>query len=248
MKRKLIYLLSLFAVLCIIFGCRQNTIQATDKINIPIKHKYEEGILTTTVGKLDRNSIYDIELNAHMVNMDDHNITTDVFEDIGESYLAKIEIPMPGEWVVEYSITDGTQFWFYTITENFSREGNSEDYYIVLNSSEDLISKGDKVEFTIEFLDGFGGMVKPSDINLELSFEEKKEKLTYANEDEKYIFNYIFDVEGIWNLDVTAKITSNTISETYLIPVGEDAIRLLEELYHDHDHHHEHHHEHEHDD
>lgn len=91
-------------------------------------------------------------------------------------------------------------------------------------------------------------MVKPSDINLELSFEEKKEKLTCANEDEKYIFNYIFDVEGIWNLDVTAKITLNTISETYLIPVGEDAIRLLEELYHDHDHHHEHHHEHEHDD
>ena len=66
-------------------------------------------------------------------------------------------------------------------------------------------------------------MVKPSDINLELSFEDKKEKLTYANEDEKYIFNYIFDVEGIWNLDVTAQITSNTISETYLIPVGEDA-------------------------
>ncbi|MFD3259642.1 hypothetical protein ACE3MQ_13620 [Paenibacillus lentus] len=217
-----VYILLLILFTFILTGC--NSIKTAVTPVIPIKHKYKDGILTSIIEKMNLEDAYSIEFDAHIENMKEHKITLSEYRDQGDIYLAEVELPMEGKWIFSYIISNEKMTWSYSITENIGAD--EVEYYIVSNISPKIISNNQKVELEIKLMDKFGNILKGEDVKIELSLKNEV-VISEGLKDKDGVFNFVheFNEEGVWRLDVISKVTS----ESFLIPVGEEARKYLEE-------------------
>ena len=163
--KKTIYFIIIFLICILLTAC--NTYIAGSDVEtieeVPVKHEYKDGKLTSIVDKINSDSVYKIELDMSMKGMDDHQIKVNNFKTQDNSYIAEIEIPMEGEWNLNYTISDKEQSWSYFMTKEFSANNHKENYYININSSPKKILKNTNGNFDIKIYDDNGGVIKNGD-------------------------------------------------------------------------------------
>jgi len=217
---KIKFLLLLFVLsLSLIVGC--NSVEKPLDSTIPIKHTFKNGILTSYIEKLDPEDSYSIQLNAKMKGMEEHKVSYSDkdYTDDGNSYIAEIKIPMEGAWILDYVLSNSDTTWTYSTIENLGVD--NEQYYIDSNISPEIISVNDEVEFRFVIYNQFGETKTQEEINLNLLSDNNSHVLSekVKSKDGVYTFNFRFTENGIWRLD----FVSNLVSDSFLIPVGEES-------------------------
>lgn len=219
--KKFIFILILINFISL--GCEKQKGSLSYPISqIPIKHNYEDGELTSKVYKSDSESDYEIELTMSRKGFN-RDIRGVEFLDVGDYYQAKIKLPLEGDWDLNYIISNNEQTWTYVVSENFGSESEEGKYFIDINFSSDNTNEGEKGNFNIKILDLNGNVIKESEVNIGLYFNNKlKNSMSLSNKDGNHEFSYIFKENGIWKIKVNVKVSNNKFSKSYLIPIGEE--------------------------
>lgn len=234
MRNKFLLLLFVFAVPLIV-SC-SSVGKSPDSI-IPIKHTFKNGILTSYIEKLNPEDSYSIQLNAKMKGMEEHKVSYSYndkdYTDDGNSYTAEIKIPMEGEWILDYVISNSDTTWTYSTIENLG-VGN-EEYYIDSNISPEIISVNDTVEFRFVIYNQFGETITQEEININLVSDNSSHVLSekVKSKDGVFTFNFRFTENGIWRLD----FISNLVSDSFLIPVGEESRNAINNMINNYENH-----------
>lgn len=223
MRIKNILLLFIFT-LPLVVSC--NSANKPNNSSIPIKHTFKNGVLTSYIEKLDPKDTYSIQLNAYMKGMEDYKTSynNSDYMDKGDSYTAELKIPRKGTWILQYKISNNNMTWTYSTIEILGE--NKNQYYLVADISPEIISINDEVKLIFKIFDQYGEMTTFDDINLKFSLEDSDDTFSVKikNVNGVYSHSFHFNKNGEWRLDVISEL----VSDSFLIPVGEEARKAID--------------------